>query len=501
MPRFSFLCLAAWTVTGPLAIGTTEAEPLDLNAVDAAVKKSLDAWQVPGVAVAIVRDGEVIYLKGHGVKSLDADGPVTPDTIFPIGSCTKAFTTTAMAILVDEGKMGWDDPVRKHLSYFHLGDPLADRDVTLRDLVCHRTGLAPHDLLWYRSPLSPEEVVRRAGLLPLDRPFRTTFQYQSTMFTAAGLAVGSTAGQPWQDFVQKRLFDPLGMTASCFTSTAAAKSADRAAGHRLNRLGRPEVVDYYPEKVPDPAGSIHSTARDLAQWAMFQLGDGKWKDRRIVSSANLAETHAPQMVIRLEGIERDLHPDTVLMNYGMGWVLQDYRGVGLCSHAGAIDGFRAHITLIPEKRIGIVLLSNLQYTRMNLALSNSLVDLLLGLPRKDWNGLCAEAVREDEAAAAERARERESHRARDTTPSRELAAYAGDYENPAYGTVRVTLEKGALVWTWNDFTTPLEHYQHDTFTAPLESLQAPQIAFSLNADGAVDAMKVSAPMNVEFRRK
>ncbi len=370
----------------PLVSVPTQAEPL-APAIDAVVKKSLDAWSVPGVAVAVVRDGEVIYLKGHGVKSLDADGPVTPDTLFPIGSCTKAFTTTAMAVLVDEGNMGWDDPVRKHLSYFHLGDPLADREVTLRDLVCHRTGLAPHDLLWYRSPWSPEEVVRRAGLLPLDRPFRTTFQYQSTMFTAAGLAVGSASGQPWQDFVRKRLFDPLGMTASCFTTTAAAKSADRAVGHRLNRLGRPEVVDYYPEEVPDPAGSIHSTARDLAQWAIFQLGDGRWGGRRIVSAANLAETHTPQMVIRLEGIERDLHPETVQMSYGMGWVLEDYRGVGLCSHAGAIDGFRAHITLIPEKKIGIVLLDNLQATRMNLPLSNALVDLLLGLPRKDWNGL------------------------------------------------------------------------------------------------------------------
>ncbi len=405
MPRLYSLSLLAWAMTCPLAVRAAgDDPPIDATAIDAAIKNSLDAWSVPGVAVAVVRDGEVIYLKGHGVKSLDADGPVTPDTLFPIGSCTKAFTTTAMAILVDEGKMGWDDHVRKHLSYFHLSDPLADREVTLRDLICHRTGLASHDLLWYRSPWSPEEVVRRAGLLPLDRPFRTTFQYQSTMFTAAGLAVGSASGQPWQDFVQKRLFDPLGMTASCFTSTAAAKSVDRAVGHRLNRLGRPEVVDYYPEEVPDPAGSIHSTARDLAQWAIFQLGDGRWGGRRIVSAANLAETHTPQMVIRLEGIERELHPETVQMSYGMGWVLEDYRGVGLCSHAGAIDGFRAHITLVPEKKIGIVLLNNLQATRMNLPLSNALVDLLLGLPRKDWNGLCAEAVRKDEAAAAERAR-------------------------------------------------------------------------------------------------
>ncbi|HVS38408.1 MAG TPA: serine hydrolase, partial [Gemmataceae bacterium] len=327
------------------------------------------------------------------------------------------------------------------------------------------------------------------------------FQYQTTMVTAAGLAVGEAAGQPWQDFVQKRLFDPLGMTASCFTSTAAAKAADRAIGHRLNRFGKPEVVDYYPQEFPDPAGSIQSTARDLSKWALFQLGDGRWNDQRIVSAANLAETHTPQMVVRLEGLERDLHPETVQMSYGMGWVLESYRGVGLCSHAGAIDGFRAHITLIPEKKIGIVLLNNLQNTRMNLALSNSLVDLLLDLPRKDWNGLFREAVRKDEEAAMGRAREREARRARDTTPSRELAAYAGVYENPAYGTVRVTLEKGKLVWTWNRFTTPLEHYEYDTFMAPLDLLHSPLIAFSLNADGAVDAMRVSEPMGAEFRRK
>jgi CubicO group peptidase (beta-lactamase class C family) len=484
-----------------LAPGLARAEAVDSGAIDAAVKKSLDAWRVPGVAVAIVRNGEVVYLKGHGVKSLDADGPVTPDTLFPIGSCTKAFTTTSMAVLVDEDKMTWDDAVRKHLPTFHLGDPLADHEVRLRDLVCHRTGLAPHDLLWYRSPWTPEEIVRRAGLLPLDQPFRSKFQYQSTMFTAAGLAVASAADRPWQDFVQKRLFDPLGMTASCFTSTAAAKAADRAIGHRLNRLGRPEVVDAYPQEVPDPAGSIHSTARDLSKWAIFQLGDGRIGDTRLVSAVNLAETHKPQMVIRLEGIERDLHPDTVQMSYGMGWVVQDYRGVGLCSHAGAVDGFRAHITLIPEKRIGIVLLNNLQNTRMNLALSNSLVDLLLGLPRKDWNALDAEALRKDGAAATEKASERESQRRRDTKPSRELAAYAGVYENPAYGMVRVTLEKGALVWTWNRFSTPLEHYQYDVFTAPLEVVGSPRIEFALSADGAVAALKVFEPMNVEFRRK
>jgi CubicO group peptidase (beta-lactamase class C family) len=207
----------------------------DPAAVDALVRDALKAWNVPGVAVAVVRDDQVVYLKGHGLRAVGSDRPVTPDTVFPLASCTKGFTTTLLAMLVDEGKIRWDDPVRKHLPWFRLADPLADREVTLRDLITHRTGLRGHDLLWYRSPLKQEELVRRAGLLPLDKPFRTTFQYQSTMFTAAGLAAGETAKTTWADLVRKRIFEPLEMTASSLTTPEAEKSADRAMPHRPGR--------------------------------------------------------------------------------------------------------------------------------------------------------------------------------------------------------------------------------------------------------------------------
>src|SRR5262245_28773110 len=203
-----------------------QVRPLRDADVEKIVKDALTAWRVPGAAVAVVHDGKVIYLKGFGLRSVEARDPVTPDTLFPIGSCSKSFTTTALALLVDEGKVGWDDPVRKHLPAFRLSDPLADADVRLRDLLCHRTGLAAHDLLWCRAPWPPEERVRRAGLLPLDRPFRSAFQYQSTMYTAAGLVV-STSGQPWDTFVSKRLFSPLDMKTACCTTTAAEKRDDR----------------------------------------------------------------------------------------------------------------------------------------------------------------------------------------------------------------------------------------------------------------------------------
>jgi CubicO group peptidase (beta-lactamase class C family) len=481
--------------------GKRAARPtVDARALAAVVQQALRAWNVPGVAVAVVRGDEVVYLKGHGVREVGKKGPVTPDTLFPIASCTKAFTTTAVAILVDEGKMGWDDPVRKHLPWFHLGDALADREVRLRDLMCHRTGLAGHNLLWYRSSWSPEEVVRRSGKLPLDRPFRTAFQYNSPMFTAAGLAVAAAADTPWDEFIHKRLFEPLGMTGAVCTTTAALKSADLASPHVLGRSGRPEGMERYVMRVPDPAGSVHASARDLARWLRFQMGDGTAGKRRLVSAAALAETHKPHVVIRSRPAERELFPDTVQIGYGLGWVIYDHRGRRLVSHGGAIDGFRAHFTLVPEEKLALVLLCNLHDTHMNLALSNSLLDVLLGLPKKDWNALHQAVLVRAARAGAERERAALAKRHHGTRPSREPAAYAGEYEHPAYGTVKVTVGGGALGWRWNDCRATLEHFHYDTFTLAAEPVGPARVTFALGASGAVERMRVGGQLDVEFRK-
>jgi CubicO group peptidase (beta-lactamase class C family) len=486
----------------PSSAPTAEPTPaLDKAAVDALVRGALKAWGVPGAAVALVRGDEVVYLAGHGVRELGGDRPVTPDTVFPLASCSKAFTTSAMALLVDEGKMHWDDRVREHLDYFHLADPLADGDVRLRDLVTHRTGLRGHDLLWYRSPWKPEEVVRRAGRLPLDRPFRTSFQYQSTMFTAAGLAVGTAARTTWADFVQQRLLDPLVMSATTLTTTAAEKAADRAAAHRRGRDGKVEVIPWYPIETPDPAGSVNSTARDLAKWLRFHLAEGTFAGKRLVSAESLRETHTPQIALRVEGIARAMNPETHLMSYGLGWLIQDYRGRLLVSHAGLIDGFRAHLAFLPQEKVGVVLLCNLHETRMNLALANSLVDLLLGLPKKDWNALLLDVVKKEEAEARARLRERLGMRKPGTRPSHDLTAYTGTYEHPAYGTARIAREADGLVLLWSTFRCPLEHFHYDTFLVHDDIIGNALVTFTLGADGNVATMKVTEPLGVEFKRK
>src|SRR5262245_33412817 len=204
--RLACLLLLVLSLAPALPVAAP-AQTVDAPAVDAVVQEALKAWQVPGSAVAMVRGDEVVYLKGHGVRELGRSDLVTPETLFAIGSTSKAFTATAVGMLVDDGKMAWDDPVRKHVEFFHLADPLADANVTLRDLLCHRTGLSRHDVLWYGSSWGREELIRRTGRLPLDQPFRSTWQYQNVMYLTAGCAVGNASKSSWEAFVQQRIFD------------------------------------------------------------------------------------------------------------------------------------------------------------------------------------------------------------------------------------------------------------------------------------------------------
>jgi CubicO group peptidase (beta-lactamase class C family) len=291
------------------------------------------------------------------------------------------------------------------------------------------------------------------------------------------------------------------MKNTCVTTAKALASADHASPHRIDSQGQLEVIPWYPMEKPEPAGSINSSARDLCQWMRFQLADGTFAGKQLVSAKNLQETHTPQTIIRLEGNVRDMNPDTTQISYGMGWVVQDYRGQLLVSHAGAIDGFRAHITLIPKAKIGIVLLNNLDKTHMNLAVSNNLVDLLLGLPKKDWNAYVGEQVRKQETAARARYLEREKNRKPESRPSLPLTAYAGTYEDPAYGTAVIALKDNSLVWKWSSFNCRLEHFADETFTIDSDLLGHPRVQFVVTSGDKVNTMKLMDVMEVEFKRK
>src|SRR5262245_4478229 len=376
-------------------------QAFDQVALDAVMDDAMAYWHTPGAAIVVVRGDEIAYIKGFGVKDVKTKQPVTPDTIFAIGSTTKAFTTAAMAILIDQGLMNWDDPVRKHLPYFRLSDPLANESVTLRDLVTHRTGLVRHDMLWYNSPWSREEIIKRIGLVPLSYPFRTTFQYQNIMFLTAGEAVAAAAGMTYEDFVRKRLFNPLGMRSANLSTAHAVIAADHATPHG-KRGDKIEPIGWRNLDNVGPASSINASVRDLSGWIRMHLNRGMAVGKQLISAENIREMHSPQQVIRLEGRWKLFFPEseTLQLSYGLGWFINDYRGHKLVMHGGTIDGFRASIMLEPKAKLGIAVLANLNGTQMPEATCYNLLDLLLELPKKDWNGYLSGAAKKLEMERA-----------------------------------------------------------------------------------------------------
>jgi CubicO group peptidase (beta-lactamase class C family) len=466
--------------------------------VDALAAEALKAFHVPGAAVVVVRADRTLVLKGYGRRSITAPEPVTADTVFPLASCTKQFTTALLALLVDNEALDWDDPVKKLLPAFKLSDPSASALLTLRDLVSQRTGLGGNDLLWYRAPWGIDHTLEQVPLLPLEYPFRGGYRYSSIPFMAAGRIAAQVGKEKWEKLVRARLCEPLEMNGVSFTTTEIPKDADRALGHRLSRAGKVERMATYEMKEPNPSGSMNATARDLAAWLHFHVSDGIAPGgKRLVSSKALLETRTGQTLMRLDPGSKALFPETVQMSYAMGWVVNDYRGLKIVGHGGLIDGFRIQLTLVPDRDLGFAVLTNLHDTRMPMALTNALVDQYCALKPKEWNAYYVKV--EADAAAARKAALAARERARDpnTRPALPLSDYAGKYAHPAYGTATVTRADGKLTAHFSTFTYPLEHFEHDTFRITEGFFEDGLAVFTVK-DGKAVGLKLSG---IEFGRK
>jgi CubicO group peptidase (beta-lactamase class C family) len=467
----------------------------DWPALEQYVNASMKDWKVPGASVAIVKDGSVVYMKGFGVRDVRTNQPVTPDTLFDIGSCTKAFTSAAVAMLVDDGKMQWDGKVSEYIPFFHLYDPEADEHVTMRDLLTHRTGVPGNDLMWSIRPDVPrEELVRSLALAKPNAGFRETFQYQNVMYVAAGYAVGLVAHTTWDDFVKARIFQPLGMTESDTSSIDAQKSPDFAAPHRQNPDGTVSAIQWRNIDSVGPAGSINSSGRDMSKWLILQLNGGEYEGKRLISEKNVREMHIPQMVIPPDGeIPTVFFPDSTQLSYGLGWFVQDYHGHQLIIHAGDIDGFATMVVLIPEIHTGyfVVINSSSVYRQV---LSNHIADQLLQLPDAGWS----ERFKKMEAGMTRGGRGGQSWESKATPgthPSRDLSAYAGKYHNATYGDSEVVLQDGKLKLHFYSIDTDLDHYQYDTFVAMFGGKT--RLTFSLDQDGNVAEFTVRG---IQFTR-
>jgi CubicO group peptidase (beta-lactamase class C family) len=467
--------------------------PAPLRGFDAYVAEAVQRWAIPGLAIAVVKDDSIVYARGFGVRRLGDTARVTPRTIFAIGSCTKAFTAAALAMLVDSGQVSWDEPVTRYLKGFELADPYVTRELTLRDLLTHRSGLMRGDGLWYATPYDRAEVLRRVRYLKPSWSFRSRYGYQNIMFLAAGEVVPAVTGMQWDDFVRRRIFEPLGMTATGTSVAALDTTGDLATPHERIE-GRERPVRWRNIDNIGPAGAINSNVLDMAQWVRLQLGGGLYRGRRLVSAESVKEMHAPQMLIPLDTLIERLRPSTHFQAYGLGWSVSDYRGRKLVAHGGAIDGFRALVGLVPEEHLGVVVLTN--GCEPGRALTNALflqvVDAHLGGVARDWGGELRR-VRDQQMTrdSLEQAKQ-EQARITGTKPSLALPAYVGTYRHEMYGEVVVVAESGALVMRFGPFYTGhLTHWHFDTFQAKWRDPEqgSDRITFGLNPEGSVGHLR------------
>lgn len=453
--------------------------------IDKDVRDTIEAWHLPGLAIAVVQNDKVIFLKGYGIKEVGKTQPVTADTLFELGSTTKAFTATVMAMLADEKKLSWDDPVRNYLPGFHISDACTDSLITLRDIASHRSGVARHDELWDDSDFGRDELIHRIGLMKTWRPIRSGYQYNNLMFVTAGEAAASAAKMSWSQLIQTRIFAPLGMTESRI-AFADWPSSDHATGHRGDITNGLVIQPMRNYDALAPAGTIKSSAHDMAQWLRFQLAGGAIDGKRLLSLSGLEETHTPQTIIPIGPATRQIYPDTNFLTYALGWNASDYHGELLVAHAGALNGFRSNVALLPKRNFGIVIMENIGRGTALAALRNTIIDQLLGLPARDWNSDLLDVEKFEGAKAEAKLAEREVKRATAAKPSHELAAYAATYHNAGFGDATISVAGDKLILHWERITLPLVHENYDSFSAidRVEDIDEP-LQFRLGTDGEV----------------
>ena len=468
---------------------------LDSN-IGKIVNDALRIWKTPGAAVAIVR-GDEVSAEGYGVREAGKPEPVTPETLFGIGSISKSFTTTAIAILADEGKVSWDDPVRNHVPFFRLADPVADANVTLRDLASHRSGAPRHDGLWYGTDWSTEEIVRRYGLAPMKHPFRTTYEYANIPFMAVGLAVAGAANSTWEEFVRNRILEPLKMTSANCRLDQAMKSPDHASPH-VKKDGKMTPIPWCNLDREAAAGGINASVLDMSKWMRLHLSDGEIDGTRILSTESLREIHKPHTVIPTEnpdkyGFDSGKH----IGNYCLGLMTSDYRGHIILTHSGWVLGFISKMVLVPALDLGVVVLTNSTPEHTCGSISNGILDYLLGLPKRNWNAdfLARNSAEKADAKVKQAAIVRQKR----TRPSRKLEDYVGEYEHPAYGKVVVTMNDGALSMQLHSRSSVLNHFHFDVFSGKFD-WDPFRLVFSLSVDGEIASAHFAEIDGVEFKR-
>jgi CubicO group peptidase (beta-lactamase class C family) len=465
-----------------------------MESIERFVTEQLAAWEVPGCAVTAVRGGQIELTAGWGRRDREADLPVTKDTLFAIGSTTKAFTATTIGAMVDAGLLEWERPLRDYVPDIRLNDPVVTDRLTIVDLLSHRSGLPRHDLTWLGQPgRSRSDIVSSLRFLPLSRDLRQEYQYCNLGYLVAGHAVDVLTGVPWEDYLRARLLGPLGMDRSNLSVDEMLADGDHATAY-ARRDGVIVPVPQRPLPAMAPALGMNSCAADMAQWLLAQLAGGHLDGITVMSPDTAARQHAPHMVLQSQDL-----PGLIQWAYGLGWAIGRYRDRRLAMHSGGIDGFQAQCMLLPDIGAGVAVMTNSSSSEMPVVVACRVLDELLGVEPLDLFSVLKPCLDAGLAGV------REARDARRVVPfappPRPLSAYAGEYEHPGYGTLTITVDGDTLKPRFGTMDLSLAHRHYETFDLEWhEMFDQPRVfplMFLSDADGDITALTVPFEIAVE----
>ncbi|GLR19972.1 serine hydrolase [Portibacter lacus] len=468
MKLISYLILTSTLVV--LASVSSKAQQGQYKEIENYIEEARKSWEIPGLAVALIKDGEVVYKNGFGVKELNKPGRVDENTVFSVASNTKAFTSMAVGILVQQGKLSWDDPVIKHLPDFQMYDPQVTRKVTIRDFLSHKSGLGlwAGDLTWWDSNYDKAEVIRRIRFQKPVADLHEKYIYCNLGYLVVGEVIAKVSGMTYEKFIETQFFDPLGMTRSLMSVSGLPNMENVAVPHSgVNG----ELVPIAQLNVDNcaPAASVVTSVNDLTHWVQMQLANGTYKSHKILEESIIEETRKPHSIINVSKWSKEnLNPYTNFSSYALGWRVFDFRGEYLVEHTGGLDGMLSYVGFIPEENIGVILVTNSDQHDIQNCLPKYLFDRLLGVEENmDWSGKYLKINKANKARRAEEAAKAKAS-IPVTTPTLALNDYCGEYTSDVYGTAKVYMEDGKLKVSLSahpGFIGDISHLYYNTFTA------------------------------------
>jgi CubicO group peptidase (beta-lactamase class C family) len=463
---------------------------------DAYVETSRKLYEVPGLAITVVKDGKIIFKKGYGVQELGTSNQVNTQTLYACASTTKAMTATCMGMLVDEGKIKWDDAVSKYLPEFQLFDPYVTRELTIRDLFTHNSGVGNADFLWTNMTISSDEILSKMKMVEPSYSFRSSFIYQNIFYLAAGKVIEKVSGTPWEVFIQKRIFEPLGMTRT-FPLLSQVKDANQSRPHYIVD-GKITMIERTSADAIGPAGSVWSCVDDMSKWALCMLDSSKYSGGKLLKGATWNELFKPQVFVTAS----QFYPTAQLTKpnwttYGLGWFQQDYKGRKVNFHTGSLAGETAIHGQLPSEKLAVYIYGNLDHAEVRHALMFKAFDHFALGGTRDWSTDFYNLYKKLNDAGEREEMKQEAARITGTKPSQVISNYAGTYTSPLYGELVVTARDNSLLISMNNTAkATLEHWNYDSFRGYYEKRWWGKTTanFSIDSRGKISSVIIEGMM-------